>query len=278
MKIYTLAENTVRRPHLLAEHGLSLLIESREGTLLFDTGEGRALLPNAAKMGPDLEQVERIVLSHGHYDHTGGLLPLLERIGPREVFAHPHLFHLKYAVRGDSVRSIGLPASRESLEQAGARFCLHEEPVEILPGILASGPVPRETDFEEVSPLFQTSRGEEMVQDRMPDDQFLIAESGEGPVVLLGCAHAGLINSLSYARKLVGGRRFAGVIGGTHLIEADEVRLQYTLEAIREFDIGRIAPCHCTGFRAQVALWEAFGERFVLNGTGDLLEFGGPEF
>jgi 7,8-dihydropterin-6-yl-methyl-4-(beta-D-ribofuranosyl)aminobenzene 5'-phosphate synthase len=273
MKILTLVENTVHRQKLLAEHGLSMLIKTEARTVLFDTGDGQVLLPNAANMDVDLHQVDRIVLSHGHHDHTGGLLKLLEHVGPRKVHAHPGIMQPKFSVRQEDVRSIGLPKARECLEQAGADFQLSEDPVEILPGILSTGRIPRETDFEPVSTFFKSKSGDEMVQDELWDDQSLIVESGDGPVLILGCAHSGLVNTLLHARSLIGGRSFAAVIGGTHLVAADESRLQRTLDELRQFDIGRIAPCHCTGFRAQVALSEAFGERFCLNSVGDSLEF-----
>ena len=249
-------------------------METKEGTVLFDTGQGQVLIPNAAAMEVDLGRVDRIVLSHGHFDHTGGLRPVLDRIGTREVLAHPEALVSKYSVRKGNVREIGMPESRQILERAGASFCLNEEPTEVIPGITLTGRIPRVTDFEKVSSRFQAGSEGNLQQDMLWDDQALIVETEEGPVVVLGCAHAGLINTLLYAKELIGGRCFAGVIGGTHLVDADPVRLERTVDFLKQFDIGRIAPCHCTGFRGQVALWKAFGERFVLNTAGNRLEFG----
>jgi len=272
--ITTLVENTAQGKGLLAEHGLAFLIETRAGTILFDAGQGMVLLPNADVLEVDIDSAERIFLSHGHFDHTGGLRQVLSRIGSREVFAHPHALAPKYSVRRGETRRIGIPETREELEQAGARFCLHEEPVELLPGVTATGPVPRVTDFERVSSRFQTGSAGTLRQDELLDDQSLIVETDEGPVVVLGCAHAGLINTLLHVRELVGESRLAGVIGGTHLVDADEARLQCTVAALGGFDIGRLVPCHCTGFRSQVALWEACGERFVANAVGKRFAFG----
>lgn len=272
--ILTLVENTAQGKGILAEHGASFLVETREGTVLFDTGQGQVLIPNAAVMEVDLERVDRIVLSHGHFDHTGGLRQVLNRIGPREVLAHPEALVPKYSVHEGNVRAIGMPESRQILEQEGASFCLNEDPVEVIPGITLTGRIPRVTDFEQVSSRFRTGPEENLQQDMLWDDQALIVETEEGPVVVLGCTHAGLINTLLYAEELIGGSCFAGVIGGTHLVDADPVRLERTVDALRPFDIGRIAPCHCTGFRGQVALWQSLGERFVLNRAGDRLVFG----
>ena len=272
--ILTLVENTAQGRGILGEHGVSFLVETGRGTVLFDTGQGQVLIPNAAALEVDLAKVERVVLSHGHFDHTGGLRQVLRQIGPREVLAHPEALTPKYSVRQGHVREIGMPESRQVLEQEGASFRLYEEPTEVIPGITATGCIPRTTDFEEVNARFQIGSEGNWQQDRLWDDQALIVQTAEGPVVVLGCAHAGLINTLLYAAELVGGRTFAGVIGGTHLVDADPNRLQRTADAVRQFDIRRIAPCHCTGFRGQVALWEAFGERFVMNTAGDRLVFG----
>lgn len=274
MTITTLAENTVRRPGLIAKHGLSFLIQTDRGTVLFDTGQGYALIHNAARLDVDLGKVDRIVLSHGHFDHTGGLRQVLGRIGPREVFAHPDALRPKYSVREGRVWAIGIPGRREDLEEAGATFRLSESPAEILPGIVATGRIPRTSGFEQVGAHFRAGPEKDSTQDLLRDDQALIVETGEGPVVVLGCAHAGLVNTLFYAAELAGGRKFAGVIGGTHLIDADESRLRRTVETLGAFEIGRMAACHCTEFRGQVALYEAFGKRFVPHATGDRIEFG----
>lgn len=273
--IRTLVENTALKAGVIGEHGLAFLIETEHGAVLFDTGQGHALLHNAKKMDVNLRAVKRIVLSHGHFDHTGGLHKVLEKIGMREVFAHPDALCPKYAVRDSDVRDIGLPISRAILEMAGARFCLHEGPKDILPGITATGYIPRTTDFETIHPRFQTGSRDHLTPDEIRDDQALIVETSAGIAVVLGCAHAGLINTLLYAEKLTGSRKFTCVIGGTHLVDADERYIQHTVDALSQFDIGMMAPCHCTGFHGQVALLKAFGDRFVLNTAGREFSFNG---
>lgn len=270
--ITALVENTANRVGLTAEHGLCFHIETDGGDLLFDTGQGRALLPNADELEVDLGRLDRVVLSHGHFDHTGGLVGLLDRIGEREVLAHADALRPKLAVQKGREREIGLPAPVEELERAGARFVGCAGPVEAIPGVTATGPVPRVTDFEPVSPRFRVRSNGTLAQDEILDDQALVVHTSAGPYVVLGCAHAGLINTLLYASELAGTRQLAGVVGGTHLVDADEARLERTVQELGQFDLAQVAPCHCTGFRGQVALWQAFGDRFALTTVGDRLE------
>jgi 7,8-dihydropterin-6-yl-methyl-4-(beta-D-ribofuranosyl)aminobenzene 5'-phosphate synthase len=274
VRILTLVEDTVEKPDLIGEHGLSLLVSTPGGDTLFDTGQGNALLRNAVRMGVDWNRVTCIVLSHGHYDHTGGLAGVLAETGARPVFAHPSVFAPKYSKKTGELRSIGMPANRETLEGAGmqVRACL--APMEAAPGVLATGPIPRVTDFEQVPAHFLTASAgrSDLVPDGLEDDQSLILGPRSAPVVVLGCAHSGIVNTLLYASELAGTKRFSLVIGGTHLIDADEMRLQRTLEALRQFEIMKIAPCHCTGLRGQFALWENYGAAFHPNHTGDCIE------
>jgi 7,8-dihydropterin-6-yl-methyl-4-(beta-D-ribofuranosyl)aminobenzene 5'-phosphate synthase len=259
---------------LIGEYGLSLLISTPGGDILFDTGQGAALVRNAVRMGIDWKRITSIVLSHGHYDHTGGLAGALAETGARSVFAHPSAFAPKYSRKTGELRSIGMPANREALEGAGMQLRTCTAPVEVAPGVLATGPIPRVTGFEQVPPHFLTLPAEksDLVPDLLEDDQVLILDSRSAPVVVLGCAHAGIVNSLLYAAELAGTNCFSLVIGGTHLIDADEIRLQRTLEALQQFEIMKIAPCHCTGLRGQFALWENFGAAFHPNHTGDRIE------
>jgi metal-dependent hydrolase (beta-lactamase superfamily II) len=140
--IRTLVEDTVEKPDLIWEHGLSLLSSTPDGDILFDTGQGAALVRNTVRMGVDWKRVTSIVLSHGHYDHTDGLASVLAETGARPVFAHPSAFAPKHSRMTGELRSIGMPASRETLEGAGMQLRTYTEPVEIAPGVLATGPDP----------------------------------------------------------------------------------------------------------------------------------------
>jgi 7,8-dihydropterin-6-yl-methyl-4-(beta-D-ribofuranosyl)aminobenzene 5'-phosphate synthase len=272
--IYTLVENSVLKDDLIAEFGLSFLITANGKTILFDTGQGFSLIPNAARMGLDLNKILSIVLSHGHHDHTGGLSGVLNLIGSRQVYAHPSAFLPKYSKKDNEITSIGIPTDLKNLKQAGMEHCDCTGPVEVSPGILLTGPIPRITDFEQVPFHFHrdAADGSGLIHDNLEDDQALIIAHKDAPILVLGCSHSGLINTLLYATQLTGTNHFSLVVGGTHLIAADDLCLKKTEEHLKQFKIDRIAPCHCTGLKGQITLWQKFGKSFVLNSTGDRIE------
>ena len=263
IRITVLSENAAGGMGLMAEHGLSLLIERDGKRVLFDTGQGLVLMHNAKKLDVDLIAVEKIVLSHAHYDHTGGLKALLVSGGKKEVFGHPALFDRKVVVREGKRRVIGVPYGREELEGLGATFHLSAKPVEVADGLMTTGEIPRTIAFEKVDALFQVEKNGALTHDEILDDLSLILRSSEGVVLLLGCCHAGLINTLRHVMQITGERRFAAVIGGTHLVSTNETRMARTIEALRSFDIERLLVGHCTGMKAVIGLWNAFGANRV---------------
>jgi len=269
-----LSDNTVKTPGLLGEHGVSFLIESGDESLLLDTGEGSVLRHNVDKLKVDLQRVGKVVLSHGHYDHTGGLKAVLASGSEKAVFGHPDLFGKKVAIRKGKRLAIGIPYRREELEQLGATFHLSKDPVEVADGIMTTGAIPRVTDFEEVDKTLHVEEGGERVRDELRDDLSLIVDTPQGLVLLLGCCHAGVINTLWRVIGLAGKRRFAAVIGGMHLVSVGEKQLTQTIHTLRSFEIDRIFPCHCTGAKASIRLWNALGEdRVYLAGVGDRWTF-----
>ena len=265
----TLSENSAGlRREVLAEHGFSAYVEFGDFRLIFDAGQTTTCVHNAEVLGIDLVGVP-IALSHGHYDHTGGLARLLEKTGPVKVYAHPEVFVFRYSRRGGALRQIGIPFRKEELEDMGAEFNLSRRAREIHPGLWLTGEVPRIVEFEGADEdLVVLSEKGEIGVDPLLDDQALVLVLERGLFVLLGCAHSGMINTLEHARKVTGVETILGVAGGTHLGFGGEDKLPKTIEALRSLDIEILAPSHCTGFAAASALAAEFPDRFVLNSVG----------
>lgn len=273
-RITILCENSVGPlSGTLGEHGFSALIEPSEGApLLFDTGQGLTLLHNARRMNKDLSLVKQVIISHGHYDHAGGLKSLLEECGAKQVFSHPSVFRPRYRVKdtGESY-SISLPVSREELEARGATFDLAKEFRTIAPGMFLTGEVPRVTDFETGDEgLYCDCAGEE--RDTTPDDQSLVLETEKGLVLLLGCCHAGLINTLEHVTAMTGRRDFFAVVGGTHLGFCSQEQLGKTIAILRTVGLKKLAVSHCTGFAAAARLSRDMPKEFQVAMVGYTLE------
>src|SRR4030043_72204 len=210
LRITTLSENTASasaRRGLLAEWGLSILVEVDNLKILLDAGQSISTVHNADVLGIDPSPIDKIVLSHGHYDHTGGLQQVLSKVRKEiEVIAHPEVWASKYAYdsREERYNYIGIPFQKEELENLGASFVLTPEPMWLAENIVTSGEIPMVTDYEKIDPnLYIKERGE-FRPDPLGDDQALFFKTEEGLVVILGCAHRGIINTLRHARKLTG--------------------------------------------------------------------------
>lgn len=273
-KITVLMENTVSGPPgLVGEHGLSLWIETAAHRFLYDTGQSGAVVLNAAVLGVDLAQAEAVVLSHGHYDHTGGLRAVLRAVGsPRPVCAHPDLF-ARHRVAGSPDRYAGVPFDRDELESKGARFHWLPGAHEIFPGVWAGGEVPRTSDFERGDPRLYVMRDGMPVPDPLRDDLSLYLETPDGLVIITGCAHAGVVNIIEHARKVTGCARVRALIGGTHLGPVGEEQLEKTISYLEGLDLELLAAMHCTGQAVAARLAGLFGSRFSFGGTGSVFSF-----
>lgn len=271
-----LCENSVQgQLGAIAEHGWSVWLETPHGAYLFDTGQGKALLNNAAFFRTPLADATGVLISHHHSDHTGGLRDALLALAPRgvPVYAHQDLFKDSWAVRQEQRHHIGVPFSASMLETAGARFELEREWREIAPGMFMTGEVPRRHAFEigDLN-LFHYDADGQFVVDPIRDDQTVVFDTDDGLFVVLGCSHAGLINILDYIVEQTGQTRFHTIVGGTHLGPVSQEQVEQTVEALQRYDIGRIGVSHCTGPVVAARLAHEFGERFFFCSVGTVIE------
>lgn len=239
----------------MAEHGFSLLIETAEERILFDTGQGPAIRHNARRLGIDLGSLDALVLSHGHYDHTGGIPEVLRQNPNLRIFAHPDLFNPRYSRReAPPHKPIGLPQSAsEALGGHMSSITWTTAPTRIAEGVWVTGAIARSNNFEDTGGSFFLDPACQR-PDPIEGDQSLWVHTPKGIVVILGCAHAGVVNTLDHIARLTGAQAFHAVIGGMHLVNADQDRLLRTLEALKCYHIQKLGPCHCTGKQAQAFL------------------------
>ena len=272
-------EGKINADTLLAEHGLSLLVTVYQGedkhTILFDTGYTKVgVLHNMEQLGVNVEEIEAIVLSHGHMDHTGTLYGILNKISRTiPLVLHPGIFqHPRYTRRPDGVKSIWpRTVVKSDLEGKNVDIIESETPVCLADDmIMVTGEVERTTPFEKGMPNALMEQNGELVHDPIIDDQSIAMKlKGKGLVVVSGCAHAGIVNTLMFAQKTTGEQKVHAVLGGFHLSGPFFEKFHDpTVDAFKKIDPDVLMPMHCTGWKAIQRFQKEFPESFVLNSVG----------
>jgi 7,8-dihydropterin-6-yl-methyl-4-(beta-D-ribofuranosyl)aminobenzene 5'-phosphate synthase len=270
------AKNGAKK-RLIAKHGLSIFLETKvddaKVCVLMDTGPSvEALVNNVDVLGVNLRQTDAIMLSHGHYDHTDGLIGALRSIHkPTMVIAHPKIFVPKFAVR-KKLKFTGSSFTQFTMEKAGGIPLFANNSVEIAENIITTGEIERKTTYEKLKGFFTIEQGQ-FVADSIIDDQALVINlRSRGLVVITGCAHAGIVNTIMHAQKITKTDKIRAVLGGFHLIDATDKRIQATIEDLKKFKLSFLGPCHCTGKKAIKKIGEAFGDRCQPLRTGDSIK------
>ena len=272
-------EGKINADTLLAEHGLSLLVTVYQGedkhTILIDTGYTKVgVLHNMEQLGVNIGEIEAIVLSHGHMDHTGTLYGILDKISRTiPLVLHPGIFqHPRYTRRPDGVKSIwprtvvksDLEGKNVDIIESKTPVCLADDM------IMVTGEVERTTSFEKGMPNALMEENGELVHDPIMDDQSIAMKlKGKGLVVVSGCAHAGIVNTLMFAQKATGEQKIHAVLGGFHLSGPFFEKFHDpTVDALKKIDPDVLMPMHCTGWKAIQRFQKEFPESFVLNSVG----------
>jgi len=267
---------------LLAQHGVSYLVEARSGSeslnILFDTGQdAEPLLSNMACLGFDPTAVDLIVLSHCHYDHTGGLADMLKVADSERlpVVAHPDLFRQTFSMK-PTFESFGLPpgVDKNLIKDLGGDLVLTTEPLPLMEGVITSGEIKERVNAEKEPTLrsFTITDGLK-VPDMMADELSLFLLTAQGLVILTGCSHAGILSIIETAKQVTGAAKIAAVVGGLHLVGASRERIDKTIEALEEIGSLQLHTGHCTGFKAEMLIAERLGDRFHKLRSGMSIQF-----
>jgi len=249
----------------LGEWGFAALVEADGHRILFDTGaHPDVALKNAQTLGLDLSTVPLVVLSHHHADHVGGLLTLRQSVLARapaalsQVHVADGIFYPRTTfnpgIEDNPVRLL-----RPEFERTGGRFIVHDHPVQLYPGIWLTGPIPRRYPERNWSGSGRMQTPAGWVEDTIPDDQAMVFDTTQGLVVLFGCGHAGIINTLDYARTVIRPARIHAIIGGVHLFAASDATLDWTAQKLAAFGVDNFLGAHCTGIEPVYRFRTALG-------------------
>jgi 7,8-dihydropterin-6-yl-methyl-4-(beta-D-ribofuranosyl)aminobenzene 5'-phosphate synthase len=292
VEIRILADSNVQtdRVIVIGEAGFAALVAVRyddasEFQFLFDTAGGTPALEHNVRLmkkrfNRDLSGIELIVLSHGHWDHVAGVLKVMDMLGrPVPVLCHPDaLLHKVFTAKSGKKYEIGIHEYYNVSElESRTKIIRATEPYEVADGVMTTGVVPRTNDFEKLTGdllKITTEREGKVVSDVIEDDLSVIFHMKDGNVVILtGCCHSGVVNTVEHVVSLTGSSSITGIVGGLHLHDASKERLAFTVESLRQYPLSTIGPCHCTGLRGRAALMYAFEDVFKDVDAASVIKF-----
>lgn len=269
-EITVLCDNYVNRKKLIAEHGWSVCIENGETSerILFDTGQGYALINNMQELSITPESITKIVLSHGHYDHCGGLMPFLKQRNEKiQVIVHEDAFEPKYAVEKDSVSEIGMQYSRKEYEDAGAEFITFRDEITVCEGITLFADIANNPDIYDKR--LSIKKDGEYIRDPFNDDASLLVKTSNGRSIILGCAHSGVDRIIKFLSGVENLDSFFSISGGSHISKMQEEYIKEVFRVLKDYKFEKIYLSHCTGAEKSSLLKMFFEDKYKMLSVGD---------
>lgn len=270
MRITVLNENMVYKKNLIAEHGLSVLIEFNNKKILLDTGQSDVFIKNAKTLGVDLNNLDAIIISHGHYDHGGGLDYLNEINNIPNIYISTKALIPKFSINKKKNKYYfnGIDVD----DNIKNHFHYIDDKEEIFKGVYLISNIPYSNDFESKPRGFYIKQKDKMLPDLMYDEQILVVETSNGLSLFMGCSHMGIINAVSYVKDIFKDKKIYSLFAGMHLINADKNRINKTVEMLKEENINHIMPCHCTGYKVSAKISEELKDSFIEVQCGSVIE------
>ena len=272
LRITTLIENELDKDQSLNwEHGISYLIQTEGKKILFDTGQSGEFINNAKKLDIDLSDLDYVVISHSHYDHSGGLKKLIQSYQPNfKLILGQDFFKGKYSLEGDIYRYTGSDFDQEYLHKKGIEVEFVEDIKYITENIMVITNFKRDPQYENTNETMYIKEDEEYKLDDFKDEVSLVVNTEKGLVVIVGCSHPGIVNILEEIRRKTG-KEIYQVLGGLHLMKEDDEKINNIIDYLKEREIKKISACHCTGKQGETMLSQQMEEEFQRNSTGDIL-------
>ncbi|NLZ46660.1 MAG: MBL fold metallo-hydrolase [Clostridiales bacterium] len=271
VKLSILTNDTVTKRNFLAEHGLSLFIETKGFKILFDTGQSDVFSKNASNIGIKLAETNCIVLSHGHYDHCGGMEYFKYKMP--NVYVHNNAFINHYTLNNNNTyKDIGIPWSQDFKNKIKHKIKHIQNKTSIADGIFVCGEIPSTEEFEGVPQGFYTEDNNQKSYDIFKDEAVLVVDTEKGLCVFLGCSHTGVVNCIKQVKRLFPDKNIYMVAGGMHLLKASEMRILMTIQYIINEGIEKIIPLHCTGLSAICEMKKHFKDKCEILYVGNQIE------
>lgn len=272
LKITTLIENDLGEvENLDTEHGLSLYIEVDNKKILFDTGQSGNFIENAKKLGINLNNLDYVVISHSHYDHSGGFEKLVREYGNNfQLFLGESFFKEKYSESGGIYRYVGSPFNEDFLREKDIEREYVKDIKRLSENAMIITNFNRQEEYENINETMYIKEGEDYVLDKFEDEVSLVLNTDKGLIVIVGCSHPGIVNMLDTIIKKTG-KDIYMLIGGTHLMKEDDEKINKIIDYLKEKQIQQIGACHCTGKHGETMLSQQIEDAFILNNTGDVI-------